>query len=669
MMRQRQHVPESGWRDTLISVALVTLTALVFGQTLRHGFLSYDDRAYVSENPVVASGLTWSGLGWGFVHAHAGNWHPLTTISHMLDCRLFGLNAGGHHLTNVLLHSTAAVLLFFALSRMTATVWRSFFVAAVFAIHPLHVESVAWVAERKDVLSGVFFLLTLLAYRKYAERPSTRGYVATGIAFSAGLMAKPMLVTTPLILLLLDYWPLRRMADGRSARKTIFEKIPLLLLSVASSIVTLVVQQSTTASLQNLPLSWRVKNALITAVIYLRQTFWPVELAAFYPHPQGGVLVAAAAGAAILLAGITVIAWLTRKTRPYVIVGWLWYLIMLAPVIGIVQVGLQSHADRYTYLPQIGIVIALAWTIYDLLPRAAWSRVGVTTLATAAISAFAVAAWFQTRYWESDESLWTHALAVTSNNDVAHNNLGNVYLVRGQFDEAISHFQQALDIRSRETESQYNFGAALSYNNLGTAFVGKGNVAEGTEYFGKALAVAPGYADAHYNLGKALFRQGNVDGAIEQWRTTVSLAPNDGEAHTSLADALLRKGELREAVEHYERAIKASSPSVFALNNLAWVLSTAPDASFRNGPRAIELARAAVSFTREKVPAFVRTLAAACAEKGRFPQATEIAQHAHDLALRQNDRDLAAEIENDLDLYRKNMPIRDSTLTDPDAHQ
>ena len=667
MAKRQRHARSFGWRDGGIALGLFLLAMSVFGQTLYYGFLSYDDRAYVTENPIVSRGLTWSGIVWAFTHAHAGNWHPFTTISHMLDCQMFDLHSGSHHLTNTLLHSAAVLLLFFVLRSMTALPWRSFFVAAVFAVHPLHVESVAWIAERKDVLSAVFFMLTLLAYKWYIQKPASGRYFAVGLAFSAALMAKAMVVTAPLILLLLDYWPLRRLTDFATARKCAVEKIPLFLLSTVCSVVTLVVQQPTTASLENLPFWWRVQNALVATLVYLRQTVWPTELAAFYPHPQGGVPVLASAAAAIVLVGITTATWFGRNRRPYLLVGWLWYLIMLGPVIGIVQVGLQSHADRYMYLPQIGIVLAMVWTVCDFVPSNKSARLVVLTGGVAVTLALAAAAWTQTRYWRENESLWTHALAVTSNNDVAHNNLGNVYLGRGQFDEAIAQFQRALEIRSRESESQYNLGAALSCVNLGTAFTDKGDLDKGIDYYEKAIALAPRYADAHYNLGKALLRQDKTDEAIAQWRATLAIEPNDAEAHASLAGALLRKGELRPAIAEYEAAIKTSEPSVFALNNLAWILATAPDASIRNGPRAVELASGAVRVTHEKVPAFVRTLAAAWAENGRFDAANQAAQHARSLALGHNDGDLAAEIESDLKLYRNNAPLRDQSLSASDA--
>ena len=674
----------SRWLILGVCVFLIAITWLVFGQTLSHEFVNFDDHVYVYENPVITGGLTLPGIIWAFTHSHARNWHPLTTISHMLDCQLFGLNAGGHHFTNVFLHTIAVVLLFLVLRQMTGgpsrtgSVWPSAFVAALFAIHPLHVESVAWISERKDVLSGVFFILTLGAYARYARRPSVARYIMMSILFACGLMSKPMLVTLPFVLLLLDYWPLgrgrgmeisgersevrreRSVVSGRWSvvRGLVVEKIPLLALSAASCLATLLGQRQAAGSIDQLPFAWRVNNAIVTCVAYIWQMLWPVKLAVFYPHPDNRLLLWQIFLALALLIAITVAVIASRQKRPYLMTGWLWYLGMLVPVIGLVQVGEQARADRYTYLPQVGLYLALTWTIVDL--SASWRRrreiLGVA--AAVVITALTWRAWIQASYWKNSETLWTHTLAVTSDNDVAHNNLGFIFLRRGELDEAISHFQTALNIRADNPQTHYNLGSALVHNNLGNALVRKKLVDEAITHYEKAVELRPDYADGHYNLGSALLQEGRIDEAIAHWQKTVSLQPNDAEAHTTLGDALLRKGEIGEAITHYEKALEIAPHSLLTLNNLAWALSTCPDASRRNGARAIELAQEADQLAGGQNPIFIRTLAAAYAENGRFNDAIESAQRAVQLALAQDNFALASKLEKDIDLYRKFSPKR-----------
>ena len=693
----------SRWLILGVCVFLIAITWLVFGQTLSHEFVNFDDHVYVYENPVITGGLTLPGIIWAFTHSHARNWHPLTTISHMLDCQLFGLNAGGHHFTNVVLHTIAVVLLFLVLRQMTSSgravvppsrddagrdqrsrlqnqgaLWPSAFVAALFAIHPLHVESVAWISERKDVLSGVFFMLTLSAYVRYARQPSPARYIMMTILFALGLMSKPMLVTLPFVLLLLDYWPLgrgrgmeisgersevrreRSVVSGRWSvvRGLVVEKIPLLALSAASCLATLLGQRQAAGSIDQLPFAWRVNNAIVTCVAYIWQMLWPVKLAVFYPHPDNRLLLWQIFLALALLIAITVAVIASRQKRPYLMTGWLWYLGMLVPVIGLVQVGEQARADRYTYLPQVGLYLALTWTIVDL--SASWRRrreiLGVA--AAVVITALTWRAWIQASYWKNSETLWTHTLAVTSDNDVAHNNLGFIFLRRGELDEAISHFQTALNIRANNPQTHYNLGSALVHNNLGNALVRKKLVDEAITHYEKAVELRPDYADGHYNLGSALLQEGRIDEAIAHWQKTLSLQPNDAEAHTTLGDALLRKGEIGEAIAHYEKALEIAPHSLLTLNNLAWALSTCPDASRRNGARAIELAQEADQLAGGQNPIFIRTLAAAYAENGRFNDAIETAQRAVQLALAQDNFALASKLEKDIDLYRKFSPKR-----------
>jgi hypothetical protein len=435
-----------------IAIFLFAITWAVFGQTLHHQFVNYDDPLYVYDNAHVRAGLTWHGIAWAFTHVHSQNWHPLTTISHMLDCSLFGLNPGAHHLMNVFWHSITALLLFILLQQMspsrTGRIWCAASVATLFAIHPLRVESVAWIAERKDVLSGVFFVLTLLAYFHWTRKPTLGRYVTISILFACGLMSKPMLVTTPLVLLLLDCWPLGRF-ERSTITKLVIEKIPLFALSVGSILATLWAQNFALGSTEFLPLKWRITNAIFSYFEYIRQMFWPIDLIPFYVHPENRLETWRLILAVIVLMGVTAIAIVRRRKNPYLIVGWLWYLTMLVPVIGIVQVGLQGHADRYTYLPDIGLYIALIWLIWDLTKSWREQRILLIGAAALIVGTLSILSWKQTAHWRDTETLWRHTLAVTPDSDVAHAGLAGILFVRGQIDESIDHYERALWLGSR----------------------------------------------------------------------------------------------------------------------------------------------------------------------------------------------------------------------------
>src|SRR5262245_61167751 len=402
--------------DLLVCLGLVAVTLAVFGQTLTHDFVNFDDHVYVYENPLVIRGLSTEGVIEAFTHTHARNWHPLTTLSHMLDCQLYGLNAGGHHLTNIILHTISVLLLLLVLKQMTGALWQSAFVAALFAIHPLHVESVAWIAERKDVLSAVFLMLTLAAYARYVRAPSARRYLLVALLFGFGLMSKSMLVTLPFVLLLLDYWPLDRFGAHKSEVRRrlptlIKEKIPFLALSTFSCMATLFAQRQGPSAIDQLPFLWRLENAFVTYVTYVWQMLWPARLAVFYPHPNDRLPLLQVTGAVALLVGTSLVVISLRRTLPYLVTGWFWYLGMLVPVIGVVQVGEQAHADRYTYLPQVGLYIMIAWTVGDLLVESTRRRralVGV--IAAMAVVSLSARAFGQTSYWKNSETLWNHAL-------------------------------------------------------------------------------------------------------------------------------------------------------------------------------------------------------------------------------------------------------------------
>ena len=659
-----------------LSLALVSLA--VFSRTTRYDFVNFDDDLYVYNAPAIRAGLTIKGITAAFTSPHARNWHPLTTISHMLDCQLYGLNAGGHHATSMLLHTFAVLLLFRVLHQMTGAVWKSALVAALFAVHPLHVESVAWVSERKDVLSAVFFFLMLGAYVRYARIPSTARYVLVAVLFAAGLMSKAMLVTAPVILLLLDYWPLQRtvppksefrgrtpvLSDPPSVRRLILEKIPLLVLSAGACVITFVVQKRAVGAIPPLPLLWRMENAVATYVIYIWQTMWPTRLAIFYPHPDNTLPVWEVITAIGLLFATTVTAMVFRNKRPYLVTGWFWYLVMLLPVIGIVQVGEQGRADRYTYLPHIGLFLLAVWGIADLTAsRRSASQIAVAT-AAAIIVALASVAFVQISYWRNSETLWTHALAVTSNNDFAHNNLAYLLTDHGQLDDAISHFEAAAQIRSRKRDKHYNVGSAFVEMNLGDALARKGQSDKALLHYQRAIQLEPNYADAYYNRANVLFAKGRFDDAIADWEKTLQLQPNDADAHTCLGNALLRKGSLNEAIAQYETALALAPQDPRSRNNLAWILATAPDAKIRDGAKAVGFAQQAVAISGDREPQFLRTLAAAYAENGRFPEGIAAAQQAAVIANMQGKPRLANNLEKDLVLYRAHVPLRENSLGD-----
>lgn len=463
-----------------VCLGLFALTWLVFGQTLRFEFLNYDDPEYVAANPAVNSGLSLTGMKWAFTSVHGGNWHPLTSLSHMLDAQLFGLNPAGHHFVNVLLHSVAVVLLFLALRRLSPAageLWPAAFVSAVFAIHPLRLESVAWVSERKDVLSAALFMTTLLLYGRYVRRQSLGNYLLLAVMFGLGLMAKPMLVTVPFVLLLLDFWPL-----GRTSRtawpRVILEKLPLVVLAGASSVATLIAQRGALESFEHISLISRINNALVSGVIYLRQFVWPADLAVFYPYPRDGFPIWIVLCCAALLLSVTVLAVKGRNSRPYLFVGWLWYLVMLVPVLGLIQVGLQGHADRFTYLPQIGLTIGVAWGMAVLARTLRVPRMAVRFAAGLIIAALALSASTQAGYWRNSEALWNRALSVTVNNDVAHTNLSEIYLKSGRPEEAIRHAGAALGIYPNNAQAA---------NNLGVGLLRTNRAAEAKQYFEQSV--------------------------------------------------------------------------------------------------------------------------------------------------------------------------------------
>ncbi len=808
------------WTVPGVCLFLAAITFAVFGQTVHHEFVNYDDNRYVYENPVVQKGLTWEGFRWALTYGQIGHWHPLTWLSHMLDCQLYGLQAGGHHLTNILLHTATAILLFLVLRRMTGFLWRSAFVAAVFAIHPLRVESVAWISERKDVLSAFFFMLTLGAYVRYVRRPpSVVRYGAVVLLYALGLLSKNMLVTMPFVLLLLDYWPLNRLSgfSPRVLLRRVAEKIPLLVLAVGSCVATALSPEKVSAE-YTLSFGLRSENAVVSCVTYLWQMIHPAGLACLYPNPTNYLPFWQVAGALGLLLAISGAAWAFRQTHPGLVVGWLWYLGMMIPVIGMVQISYYAHADRYTYLPQIGLYLLLTWAAAELCAGWRHRRVMLGGCATVILVALIFCARAQTAYWRNSELLWTHTLACTSDNFIAQNNLGNALVQEGAVDEAIAHFQKALQIKPDYAEAHNNLGNALlqkgsvneamvhyqkalqiqpdyadahynlgnallqrgavaeaivhfqkalqiqpdyakAHNNLGNALLQKGAVDEAIAHYQKALQIQPDYADAHYNLGYALVQKGKVDEAISHFQRALQIKPDFAEAHYDLGYALVQKGKVDEAISHFQRALQIKPDYAeahinlgsallkkgkvdeaishyqkalqikpdfaeahynlgYALvqkgkadeaishfqralqikpdyaeahynlgtallkkgnvdeaitcfqkalhikpdyaeaqNTLAWVLATCPLASLRDGNKAVELAQRANQLTGDGNPVVLRTLAAAYAEAGRFPEAVATAQRALQMAGTQSNPALADAIRSQMKLYQAGLPF------------
>ncbi len=562
---------------------LLLAVGLVFGQTVRHEFLGFDDKVFVSENPHVAAGLTASGIWWALTDGPFGEWYPLSTLSDMLDCQLYGLNPAGHYLTNVLLHAASSVLLFLVLLRMTGDLWPSAWVAAVFAIHPLHVESVAWLAERRDVLSGLFFMLTLGAYSWYAERPSASRYLAVGGCFALGLMSKPMLVTVPFLLLLLDVWPLNRFrrparADEEVASgswlcrlpiswRLVLEKIPLLALAALSIGIVLSSHMSLRSGdkVERWSLSVRAANALVSYAAYLGQSIYPVGLAAYYPHPGTRLSIAWAIASVLLLAAITLVALYSCRSRPYLPVGWFWFLGMLVPVVGLVPVAAHARADRYTYLSQIGLSIALAWGVWSTyrlrqsVGATGWRQSMLAVAAGAAVIALAAMAWRQTSYWHDAETLWTHTISCTERNAVAQYELAVRYYRQGRINDAITHLREALaaDAFSRQVTAE-------THGLLGDCLTTQGKTEEALAHYEEAVHVFPTDVRSHTRLALAFARTGQNDRSIAEWRGIVGLDPTFCSARIGLANALLAGGEAGEAVVQCSEILKQQPGAIEA---------------------------------------------------------------------------------------------------------
>jgi len=554
----------------MISAGLAAMVLLVFGQTLHNGFINYDDILYVTANPQVTHGFTWAGIKWAFTSVRpAGLWLPLTWLSYMSDSQLYGMNAGGFHFTNTLLHAATAVLLFLLLNQMTGTLWRSAFAAAIFAVHPLRVESVAWVAERKDTLSGFFFMLTLLMYVQYVRggaRCWSRPYLLMIIFALMGLMAKPMLVTLPCVLLLLDYWPLQRFTFQSSPgvfRPLLVEKLPLFVLAAAASVLAFSSQKSGNAMFPA-PFGLRLENTLVSHGIYFIKMFWPEHLAVLYPYPLHIPRWDVVAGAALLLGGTLAVIMLRRRF-PWLLFGWFWHVCMLAPVIGIVQVGGQAMADRFTYLPQIGLCVALAWGINAFATAWRVPRIALGMLAGITITVLMACSIHQISYWRDSESLWMHTLACTPPNSIAQFELGLALDVDGRRGEAIEHYRQALKIDP-------DYSSALTC--LGHALFEEGRFDEAVDCMNRAIQVQPGDFQDYNILGTALAKEGKAVEAINAYRKALELQPDNPEVCFHLAELLAAQGQFEEAITQYQEVVRLKPDYVTAHYHLAVLLAS-----------------------------------------------------------------------------------------------
>ena len=575
-------------RDSALIIALLALaTLVVYARVARFPFIDLDDSLYVSRNPHVQGGITAASVEWAFTTLRCTNWHPLTWLSHTVDWQLYGANAGGHHVTSVLLHIANAVLLFYVLSRMTGAVWRSGFVAALFALHPLHVESVAWVAERKDVLSTLFWMLTMLAYAVYAERRTARRYMLLIAAFALGLMAKPMLVSLPIALLLLDVWPLKR--SGRR----LAEYAPLFALAAASCAITWYAQSvgGATKSLDRYAIGTRAANAAVAYVEYVWRMLWPRSLGPFYPHPENTLPVWQVIGAAVVLAAITCLAIYSMRKAPYVFVGWMWYLVTLVPVIGLVQVGLQGSADRYTYIPLIGLFVIAAWGVPDVLAKAlgSRSRLILAPIGAIVIACLAACTWVQVGYWRSNEVLIDRAIECSGGHysviawkasylnktgrreeafrilsrcrenrpglALVESGLGSMLSDMGRLDQAIVHLKKAIALRPN---------LAMAHNNLGIAYERQGRTAAALREFRRAARIDPRYSDPPYNIACALAMHGRPEEALRIFEQTVRADPDMADAYTQAAIVLVNMGRQDEAIAHFLAAIEADPYSAQA---------------------------------------------------------------------------------------------------------
>ncbi len=663
-------------RARILCLLLALATILVYWPATRNDFVNYDDELYLTQNPMVQRGLTWDGLQWAFTRINVCNWHPLTWLSHMADCELFRLNAGGHHFVSILIHAANTMLLFTLLFRLTGALWSVAFVAALFAWHPLHVESVAWAAERKDVLSTFFALLMLLAYVRYVQTaaitapppaavnplarhqlenrlvfpagPCVKYYWLALLFFALGLMSKPMLVTMPCVMLLLDFWPLPR---TRPLRMLLLEKLPFLLLTAAACVMTVIAQQAEAmVPLDRVSPAMRLENVITAYGGYLLKMIWPLNLAVFYPLPKQIPFLTAMITAAVLML-LTMLTWLERRRRPYLLMGWLWYLGTLVPVIGLVQVGNQAMADRYTYIPLIGIFWAGTFLFRELAGRLRLSPVVVGLVAGLILIACIGLTENQLSYWRDSHSLFSHALAVTKDNAVAHLNFGAALEDQGQPAAALAEYQETVRLSP---------GLPIAYSNIGRILQTQGKPEAAVEYCRAAMLMEPKKPYLHDNLGIVLIEVGRWEQAMREFDEALRLNPEYAPAHYQKGRLLLKQGHDREAVNNLRQAVRIETNKLQMLIYVARVLATDEDPQARNGAEALIYASQANYLAGTPQPVLLDTLALAYAELGRFDEAMKNEQQAVDLARNHGQLEDAGAMQQRLELYQKHQPWRES---------
>jgi tetratricopeptide (TPR) repeat protein len=590
------------YRSFWICLALTFAAAAVFYQVYTYDFVNYDDQIYVYENPNIQAGITLKAVKWAFTTGYANFWHPLTMLSYMLDWQLFGSNPAGFHLTNLIFHIANTLILFLVLKQMTNALWQSAFVAALFALHPLHVESVAWVSERKDVLSTFFWLLTMAAYLRYVKQPNVSRYLLILLSFALGLMAKPMLVTLPFVFLLLDYWPLDRIGrfQWRTLYRLVLEKIPLIVLSAALSVIAFLAQPSGGAvtQLAKFGLNIRIYNALISYVKYIEKMIWPSRLTVFYPLIGQNVSVLYVAVSAAVLLAVTILILRFAKNHRYLFTGWFWYLGTLVPVIGLIQVGDHAMADRYSYITLTGLFIIIAWGMPELLAGWRYKKIILILSTLLIILAVSICTRFQLRYWRNGQTLFQHALNVTNNNYIAHYCIADLLVSQGRLDEAIYHYSQAIRIlpdyvdalnglgvvfyktgRIDEAIDYYKEALEINrrnvevYSNYGMALAAEGRFDEAISLYNEALQIAPDSINIHLNLGVALTGSGKLAQAVKEYEKILLIQPQNAVAHNDFGAVLFRQGNFDQAIAHFKQAVQINPNYIDAKNNLSIALA------------------------------------------------------------------------------------------------
>ncbi len=695
--------PREKWIKLLIYIGLAAGTLAAYEPIRKNSFVNYDDNDYITKNHNVTGGITRDSVILAFKQSHYYMWHPLTTLSHMLDCQLFGLNPICHHLVSLLFHIVNALLLFWILVNLTGSTWASAFVAAVFALHPIQVEAVAWAAERKTVLSGLFWFFTIAAYIRYTKKPGTGRYILLFFVYGLCIMTKPIVITLPFVLLLLDYWPLGRVKykqdatitnSGMSAPKKsggqktsagwlVTEKIPLLVLSGVLGVITLVAQQSggVVIALEKIPLDCRIANAFISYTKYIGKMIWPSRLAVCYPYSYSNLTNAVTLACMLVFILITVFSIYIFRHRRYVAVGWLWYVGTLVPMIGLVQAGSQAMADRYMYISMLGLLIMMAWGIKDLANNRRHLRAVAGILAVVAIISMIILTRIQVRYWKNDFALFEHTLKVTKNNGIAENNYGCAFLEAEQLDKAAIHFNNALRINPAHPKARDNLGKVLVkmkkpieaaacfteilrqdgdsaeiHYRLAVALGMQGKYDEAIKHLTKVLELEPNYPDAQNKMGFALLATGEPNEAIEYFNRALRISKGQSDVYVNLGTAYIRLGKYEPAIQNLTKAVELEPNSIDALNNLAWVLATVGEVSAQDANRAIGFAERACKLTGHNKPKPLDTLAAAYAAAGKFSDAAATAEKALNAAKAAGQEDMVAEIQNRLELYLTNRP-------------